>query len=358
MRRINNFSKRWKKALKDKERKSMLSILLEYVWLRLFNPSLSQQYFNKYLFRKNAKNLKNYLVTHQLHSDLWDINSQNSRLYPLLTDKLFFEKFFSGHKINVIKNLACNNGSMFIKEGNAKEIHTPEEFRNFLLSLKKENAVPGSLIIKKRKDSRGGKNIFKINLVDVNSDDTAFQKIYKSVTSSGFVYQDVIRQHHYLNKLNSFCINSIRVITYTNAAGEVKILSSFLRTGLDTHYVDNVSSGGGFVGIDLDNGTFNTELYTDFENGCGSVFKNHPLTNVKIMGFAIPFFNEAKELAMAAAKIIPQMTLIGWDIAIQADGPAIIEGNKSPGMISPEILEKGLKKNRVFMDLLNEMQGK
>ena len=97
MKRINSFAKRWKKALKVQERKSIFSILFEYAWLRILYPNLSGQYFNKYLFRKNAKNSKNYLVTHKLYSDLWDFNSQYSRLYPLLTDKFFFEKFFSGH---------------------------------------------------------------------------------------------------------------------------------------------------------------------------------------------------------------------------------------------------------------------
>ena len=39
------------------------------------------------------------------------------------------------------------------------------------------------------------------------------------------------------------------------------------------------------------------------------------------------------EMLTEVAKRIPQVRFGGWDIAISSDGPVLIEGNQSPGVI-------------------------
>ncbi|NJK87644.1 MAG: hypothetical protein HC906_18385 [Bacteroidales bacterium] len=74
--------------------------------------------------------------------------------------------------------------------------------------------------------------------------------------------------------------------------------------------------------------------------------------------FQVPFYEEAKELVTEAAKQIPQIKIIGWDIAIQPDGPILIEGNDHPGIRYNEIVMKGFGKNPVFLEMFNEALGK
>ena len=57
----------------------------------------------------------------------------------------------------------------------------------------------------------------------------------------------------------------------------------------------------------------------------------HPDSGVIFTGYEIPFFHDALTLVMKAAQEIPEIRYIGWDIAISANGPVVIEANGAPG---------------------------
>lgn len=357
MKRIILLLKRFKKSFKDPDRKNILSIVFEYTKLRLFKPSISEQYFEKYLFRKNITDFSDYRVTHELNSKLWEINRDNAHLYPLLTNKLFFERYFAGFKINVIKSLAYNEKVLFsFDDTKSKFIFTPKEFLNFLLSLKKRKLDSDSIIIKKMKDSHGGANIYKVSTKEIESDKIMLNKLYKNIISSEFLFQNVLQQHNHMNKLNPNSVNTIRINTFTNRKGESKIISCLLRTGLNEAFIDNMHQGGGAVRVNINSGKLDWELFTDFQFGSGKVFKQHPVSGTSFADFTVPFFEEAKVLAIKAAQLIPDMILVGWDIVIQQNGPIILEGNVRPGIFPAEILEKGFGKNNVFIEMLDEMR--
>jgi glutathione synthase/RimK-type ligase-like ATP-grasp enzyme len=66
----------------------------------------------------------------------------------------------------------------------------------------------------------------------------------------------------------------------------------------------------------------------------------HPMTGERIEGFQLPFWKESVELALRAHETLPTIALVGWDIALTAEGPVIIEGNSTPGAKSPQITHK------------------
>ncbi len=53
----------------------------------------------------------------------------------------------------------------------------------------------------------------------------------------------------------------------------------------------------------------------------------HPVTGQAIVGFQVPFWQEARELALNAHRAFPGFICPGWDIAICDDGPTILEVN-------------------------------
>ena len=63
-----------------------------------------------------------------------------------------------------------------------------------------------------------------------------------------------------------------------------------------------------------------------------NIFGIHPTSKKQILNFQVPQFEEAKKLVLEAAKEIPEIKYIGWDVAISDKGPCIIEGNSYPGV--------------------------
>ena len=96
--------------------------------------------------------------------------------------------------------------------------------------------------------------------------------------------------------------------------------------------MDNVDCGGMACRIDLESGVIST-------NGAdkqGNVYEHHPESGVKLKGFTIPYFEEAKKICLESAKKVPQMRYIAWDVAITPNGPVFIEGNSFPSHAVPQ----------------------
>ena len=91
--------------------------------------------------------------------------------------------------------------------------------------------------------------------------------------------------------------------------------------------IDNFSSGGMYAFVD-DKGVVITPAIDKDDN----IFGIHPISKKQILGFKVPLFDEAIKLVLEAAKELPQIKYIGWDVAISENGPCIIEGNSYPGV--------------------------
>lgn len=175
------------------------------------------------------------------------------------------------------------------------------------------------------------------------------------IIKSEYLIQKGIAQHRLMDKLNPNCVNTIRINTYTNRNKECKVLSSVLRVGVGESPIDNVSSGGFHIGINHSHGRLNPEAYSIFKIGHSGTILRHPETGIEFKNFEIPFYRDAVKLAIRVAKKIPQLKIIGWDIAIQPDGPIVIEGNSRPSLYYSEIVNRGYKNNSVLHVLIKEI---
>jgi putative polysaccharide biosynthesis protein len=341
--------------LKDPFRKNLFQMAVEFSRYFLTNRVLAEQYFTKFLYRKGVENPENYVVTKRVSHKSWDLNDPN--YVTLLENKHLFEEFFSRHKIKVVRSLAHNKNTLFFRNQDVLQINSFQEFKSFLAPLVTEKSRTKSVFIKPNEKSCGGKGIFKITEEDLRSDKEKMTAVYNEVMKGDFLIQDTVIQHDEINKLNPCCINTIRMDTFTNSNIESRAFSSFIRIGINNAYLDNVSSGGVFCGINFEKGTLKPVVFSNFSHGKGVAYTEHPNTGVKFDGFQIPFYKEARKLAEEAAQLVPQIRLIGWDIAIQPDGPVIIEGNNHPGITYSEISQNGFRNNPVFMELYDEISG-
>lgn len=144
------------------------------------------------------------------------------------------------------------------------------------------------------------------------------------------ILEEVVQQHPAMASLCPTSVNTCRIATLLGDKQQ-GIVYAFLRIG-NGKVMDNVDCGGMAARIDLESGT----LLTVGADKQGNTFTKHPMTDTPIVGFTIPYWEEAKAMCLEAAKKVPQMRFVAWDVAITLDGPTFIEGNSFPSHAIPQ----------------------
>jgi hypothetical protein len=147
--------------------------------------------------------------------------------------------------------------------------------------------------------------------------------------------QQRVRNHPDLLEMTTGALATARVMTVRNERDEFEVGFAVFRTGFAPDSpVDNYHAGGLVMAIDLDTGELGQA------SGGGSTGMPrvanlvrcdvHPVTGARIRGRKLPCWNEVKQLAIRAHGSFAGMAVVGWDIAITAEGPILIEGNSGP----------------------------
>ena len=144
-----------------------------------------------------------------------------------------------------------------------------------------------------------------------------------------YLLQERIEQHSTLAALHPPSLNTVRLITVL--AGErAEPVTAALRFGVGGAPIDNMSAGGGVVGVNLESGTASGKaLFMPGARGKGQtpLLDQHPDTGVPFRGYALPYFPEALDLACRFHLDMGGPQSIGWDVAFTPSGPCIVEGN-------------------------------
>jgi hypothetical protein len=136
------------------------------------------------------------------------------------------------------------------------------------------------------------------------------------------VVQEYLAQHESFNRLSN-AFNTIRVTTLLAHDNSVVIVGAFIRFGLGNAYVDNLSSGGIAVGVNIEDGTL-MERANDFN--C-KVYYTHPATGEPFNSIKIPFWDKVTALAKEVQLFFPFFRFMGLDIGVTTTGPVLIEIN-------------------------------
>jgi hypothetical protein len=346
--------KRFKKALNVADRKGSLRMIYEFLSYKFSNPGLAEQYFSKFLYRKSTTNPTDYVVTHKIAEKAWYYNDMNYKF--IFLKKHIAELYFSQFNIPVVRSFAYNINKMFFVDGELILINNSKEFRDLFIRLKETGKWKEDyMIVKIKEDSYGGRNIFKISSDEVSNGSETVENLYKVVVKAGYLFQNILIQHTEMNRINPNAVNTIRIDSFTGKDGIPRILNTTLRLSRNTSFVDNTTSGGLYAGINMESGELMGEAYSVFDISTGEIFLSHPLTGLVFKGFKIPFYHEAKQLAIKVAKLVPQARIVGWDVGITQEGPVLLEGNFFNDLFTFEIGQKGHRNNPVFRQLLNEL---
>ena len=178
-------------------------------------------------------------------------------------------------------------------------------------------------IISKPTAATCGQGIEKLRKGDFDS----LREMYDHLKSSGAgLIEDLIVQHPDVSKLYPDAVNTYRLVTVTRS-GVPGVVYAFIRIGNGGRFVDNFNSGGMAAPVNVETGVIEFPAF-DKES---RYYEVHPATGTPIPGCRLPYWRESVEMCLEAAKVVPQLGYVGWDVAVSADGPQLIEGNHFPG---------------------------
>ncbi|MBO4966322.1 MAG: hypothetical protein J6C81_08715 [Muribaculaceae bacterium] len=207
-----------------------------------------------------------------------------------------------------------------------------------------------TIFIKKAVDSAGGQGV--ICFKQESGKSALIEQLNK--LDSNTVIQAGLTQHPEMSRLNPSSVNTVRVLSFLQKSGDVKILSTVVRMGRNGSYVDNASSGGVTVGVDA-SGRLKSVGY-DIK---GNKYYEHPDTKTRFNDVCIPdYTNIIKEIKVLQWQLC-QFRLLSWDIAIDSDGqPVLIEVNMHSGQLDFHQLNNGPVFGEDTPLILEEVFGK
>lgn len=136
-----------------------------------------------------------------------------------------------------------------------------------------------------------------------------------------YLAEEKLVQHPKMASLYSGAVNTLRMITFLQDTGEPVVLKRVLKVG-NGGVTDNFSSGGMYTFCAPDGTVLAPAVDEE-----GTVFHTHPVSGVPFAGFRVPLMEEADAIVLEAARMVPKLRYVGWDVAVLPQGCALIEGN-------------------------------
>lgn len=189
----------------------------------------------------------------------------------------------------------------------------------------------GKVIIKPF-DAMEGHGIYKLVCSEIKDLDAEARKL----STQQVMIEEILVQHPCMVFGNT-SVNTIRVHTILDRQGKGHVLSCVLRAGVGDTVVDNYCSGGAIYPVDVKLGIVTGKG----KSHTGGVHIVHPQTDIVMLGYRVPNWDILIQETVKAAERLPNLRLVGWDVAITQDGIALIEGNHNPDYELYEFIGEG-----------------
>lgn len=279
--------------------------------------------FDEYfLYNFENLNVKGRLefVTDKIRWDYYEIFNGRDNL-PLFNNKdKTFEKYGKYFKRNL-----CG----------VKSIDDKEKFTELINNNEK--------VIIKPVDSSGGRGVQIIDTKNANFE------VLLNEYKSGFVAEELLKNHSSFAEFNSSSLNTVRIATI-RMDDRVVIPFAVARFGRKGKCVDNAFAGGIIANIDI-----NTGVITSARDENGKHYIIHPDSKKCFLGFQVPDWNELIALVKEITRVVPENRYTGWDMAYTDKGWVLIEANPRGQLLSQIASQHGLK--IIFDSLVDELKN-
>ena len=264
-------------------------------------------------FVRHGAHIRQYII-----GEFWRLsNAERSRrltFYRMMrlekkyNDRRYTHYLNNKREFNEYFNEFIHRGWMCVKGSNF------DEFKAFVGRY-------ASIIIKPQDDKQGN-GIRKFTYA--GQDDAELQRLFNDLTAQDALIEEFLEQHPDMVFGNT-CLNTIRAMSLCGPDGKGHVMKAILRVGVGDTVVDNYAKGGSIYEVDLKTGV----VISYGKSKAGDVHIIHPKTDIVMLGYKVPMWDQVIEICERASEKLPQVAFVGWDVAITHDAVQLIEGNCS-----------------------------
>lgn len=301
----------WQRAAKVAAQfhKPTLVVFVDMLWSAAFRNCGFQDYIDWDFAMLTGTERRTFVTNAISHHLSRRFNAEGDRI--LFQDKLEFNKRFDALL-----------GRKWIDVAAA----TPEQLQAFAAGMPH--------LMGKEPVSNSGHGVERYATADI-ADWEAFRT---SLLGKGqtLVEQYIENQHPDLAKVCAGSVNTTRLTTFFDGT-QVHIIGFSQKFGRGAAS-DQQSFGGFFTTLD-EHGHSNGPGYGSH----GFIYANHPDSGASITDFQLPMVDEVKALIDKAARVVPDIRYVGWDVVVTKDGPTLLEGNWVPGAYENKPTATGIR---------------
>ncbi|WP_299294553.1 sugar-transfer associated ATP-grasp domain-containing protein [uncultured Tateyamaria sp.] len=162
----------------------------------------------------------------------------------------------------------------------------------------------------------------------LTQDIAAFAEEVMDRYPGGFLMQTALDPHPDMAVIAGPSIGCVRIVTVNDGAGPTPAYAVW-KLPAPAAMSDNFWQDGSLLAhIDLHSGEILTCV-----RGTGlkaERMADHPVSGAPMVGVTLPFWAETLKIAQDAHAVFPEFGVCGFDIAVTADGPKVLECNDNP----------------------------
>ena len=305
----------------------MMFYYLDFLLAFVFYGSSISDYF-AYGFYKQRRAGRNEYITYRRYHKIQNICNPVDKHREICRNKINFNHRFSNFLGRNWLDVSKSDFSQF------------EDFvnRHDIIFIKEVNGFRGI----------GTTKYITKDILDINE----LYNILQSDDKSHYIIEEQITQIASLKEFHPWSVNTIRIVTvYNDKTNQVHFMNARFRMGNKRNHVDNFHFDGIGANINIKTGIIDTLGYDAYNN----TYIFHPETHKQIIGFKIPYWEECKDFAARAAKSLPEIRYVGWDIVIKDGGEFIlIEANDNADHDFQQLHNKGLWKE--YRHLISQLK--
>lgn len=211
--------------------------------------------------------------------------------------------------LNLFKDLVSRNW-----------LYAPQASFEEFIKFTKETPV----FIAKPVDGMCGKGIEKYSTDEMTVND--LEVAYNQFVRGGVLLEECLKAHDDIY-LGTRALSTFRIYTMIDGKGDVHVLKAKYRVGTGDAITDTADGCIAYP-VSIKYGVIEGPGINEVLDS--NHYFYHPGCSKLVVGMKIPMWEQAIEIVTKAARLIPQIRYVGWDVAITNSSIEIIEGNHNP----------------------------